>query len=51
MTVNDLLEELQEYILLGYGDKPVYLMNLNIQEHVEADEVSPLSDGSGVEIR
>lgn len=38
MTVNEVVEDLKEYAAMGYGDRPLLWMNLNIQEHVEVEE-------------
>lgn len=51
MTVNEAIEELKAYAELGYGEKPLLWMNLNIQEHIEVEEVSLLPDGYGIEVR
>jgi len=51
MTVNEVIKKLQEYEQMGYGDKPVYWLNLNIQEHVEVEDVDRLPNGEGVEVR
>lgn len=51
MTVNELITELLEYTDDGYGDKPVYWMNLNIQEEEETEDVSPLPSGQGLVVR
>jgi hypothetical protein len=49
MTVNEVIEEMIEYVEMGYGDKPLYWMVTN-QERVEVQEISPLWDGSGLEV-
>ena len=51
MTVNEAIEELKAYAEIGYGDKPLYWMNLNIHEHIEVEEISPLPNGDGIEVR
>ena len=51
MTVNEAIKKLQEYEEMGYGDKPVYWLNLNIQEYVEVGDVDQLPNGEGVEVR
>lgn len=40
MTVSELRQELMHWEKMGYGGLPVLLMNLNIQEHEEAEEVN-----------
>jgi len=43
MTVNELAEEITTWQRRGYGSSPVLLMNLNTQEHQEAEEINPIS--------
>ena len=42
VTVDELVKELTRRQIQGYGDAPVMLMNLNIQELLEAEEVNLL---------
>lgn len=51
MTVNQAIDELKQYANIGYGEKPFFWMNLNTQEHIEAEEITPLPDGGGIEVR
>jgi len=51
VTVNEAIEELKAYAKIGYGEKPLLWINLNIQEHVEVETVSPMPDERGIEIR
>lgn len=51
MTVNELIKELNEWAELGYGEKPVFLMNLKIEDLVELDDVSPEFSGNGIVLR
>lgn len=50
MTVNETIDELKVWAEMGYGDKPVCVMNRN-REHVEVEEILPNPDGSRIEAR
>jgi len=50
MTVNELIDELLDIKEMGRGDNPVFLMNLNTQEHEEAENVE-LFGTRDIEIR
>jgi hypothetical protein len=50
MTVNEVIAELTAYAEDGYGDKKVCWMNLNTGKLDEVEDVSPISDGSGIEV-